>query len=85
MGFSLTQSTRALNLWIETSEDAPRYDPGFQATVICFGICFVMAQVFRALMYAQNRRRDSKYGLPTGEHGLDELTDGENKSFRYPL
>ncbi|PCH05630.1 Major facilitator superfamily domain, general substrate transporter [Penicillium occitanis (nom. inval.)] len=67
------------------AKDAPRYDPGFRATVICFAICFVLAQVFRALMYAQNRRRDTKYGAPTGEHGLDDLTDVENKSFRYPL
>ncbi|KAI9367338.1 major facilitator superfamily domain-containing protein [Aspergillus egyptiacus] len=67
------------------ANDAPRYDPGFRATVICFAICLVMAQAFRALMDAQNRRRDRTYGLPTGEHGLDDLTDGENTSFRYAL
>ncbi|RAH75415.1 putative MFS transporter [Aspergillus aculeatinus CBS 121060] len=67
------------------AKDAPRYDPGFQATVICFAICCVLAQVFRALMYTQSKRRDAKYGAPSGEHGLDDLTDGENKSFRYPL
>ncbi|KAL4805381.1 major facilitator superfamily domain-containing protein [Aspergillus unguis] len=64
---------------------APRYDPGFQATVICYGICFVLAQVFRGLMLAQNKRRDREYGVPSREHGLEDLTDGENKSFRYPL
>lgn len=67
------------------SNDGPRYDPGFRATVICFAICFVLAQVFRALMLAQNKRRNSKYGPPTQEHGLEDLTDMENKSFRYPL
>ncbi|OGE49565.1 hypothetical protein PENARI_c020G08328 [Penicillium arizonense] len=67
------------------AKDAPRYDPGFQATVICFGICFVLAQVFRVLIRAQNKRRDRQYGVPTSEHGLEDLTDGMNKSFRYPL
>jgi hypothetical protein len=69
----------------DNRNDAPRYDPGFQATVICFGICFVLAQVFRALMLVQNKRRDREYGAPTSEHGLEDLTDGVNKSFRYPL
>ncbi|KAL3477419.1 putative MFS transporter [Aspergillus californicus] len=67
------------------ANDAPRYDAGFQATVICFAICLILAQVFRALMLAQNKRREKTYGVPTGEHGLEDLTDGENKSFRYPL
>ncbi|KAL3454855.1 major facilitator superfamily domain-containing protein [Aspergillus insuetus] len=67
------------------ADDAPRYDPGFQATVICFAICCVLAQVFRALLLGQNKRRDREYGVPSAEHGLEDLTDGENKSFRYPL
>ncbi|KAL4915269.1 major facilitator superfamily domain-containing protein [Aspergillus aurantiobrunneus] len=82
MGYSLGNIAGPLTF---DADDAPRYDPGFQATVICFAICFVLAQVFRAMMYAQNKRRDSKYGPPTREHGLEDLTDAENKSFRYPL
>lgn len=72
-------------LTCDDRNDAPRYDPGFQATVICFGVCFVLAQVFRALMLVQNKRRDREYGAPTSEHGLEDLTDGVNKSFRYSL
>lgn len=37
------------------------------------------------MMLTQNKRRDRIHGLPSEEHGLDDLTDGENKSFRYPL
>ncbi|KAH8703490.1 putative MFS transporter [Talaromyces proteolyticus] len=82
MGYSLGNVVGPLTF---DARYAPRYDPGFQATVICFTICLVLAQVFRALMYAQNKRRDSKYGPPTQEHGLEDLTDRENKSFRYLL
>ncbi|KAL3429079.1 major facilitator superfamily domain-containing protein [Aspergillus tetrazonus] len=82
MGYSLGNIVGPLTF---DANDAPRYDPGFRATVICFAICFVLAQVFRALMLAQNKRRNSKYGPPTQEHGLEDLTDRENKSFRYPL
>ncbi|RAL12626.1 putative MFS transporter [Aspergillus homomorphus CBS 101889] len=67
------------------AKDAPRYDPGFQVTVICFAACLVLAQVFRALMMMQNQRRNGQYGLPNAEYGLQDMTDGENKSFRYPL
>lgn len=53
--------------------------------VMCFAICLDLAQIFRGLLMVENRRRDRKYGLSTEEYGLQDLTDGENKSFRYPL
>ncbi|GAM43494.1 hypothetical protein TCE0_050r18352 [Talaromyces pinophilus] len=66
-----------------SANDAPRYNAGFETLVISFSICAVLAQVFRFAMQRQNSRRDQKYGEPSVEHGLEDLTDKENKSFRY--
>ncbi|KAF4986112.1 hypothetical protein F66182_16858 [Fusarium sp. NRRL 66182] len=80
IGFSLGNIIGTLTF---SANDAPRYDLGFEALVISFSICAILAQVFRFAMVTQNRMRDQKYGEPTAEHGLEDLTDKENKSFRY--
>ncbi|KAK4940890.1 hypothetical protein LTR10_019043 [Elasticomyces elasticus] len=67
------------------ANSAPRYDPGFRAMVICFALCAGLAQAFRALLSFDNRKRQKTHGDPTIEHGLEDLTDEENKSFRYHL
>ncbi|KJK62536.1 Major Facilitator Superfamily protein [Aspergillus parasiticus SU-1] len=82
MGYSLGNIIGPLTF---DARYAPRYDPGFEALIICFAIALVLSQVFRALMALQNHRRDQRFGPPTAECGLQDLTDKENKSFRYPL
>ncbi|EIT79204.1 permease of the major facilitator [Aspergillus oryzae 100-8] len=82
MGYSLGNIIGPLTF---DARYAPRYDPGFEALIICFAIALVLSQVFRALMALQNHRRDQRVGPPTAECGLQDLTDKENKSFRYPL
>ncbi len=53
--------------------------------MICFAICFVSAEVLRFFLARENRKRDEQYGEPDDAHGLEDLTDKENKSFRYHL
>ncbi|KAI9172837.1 Thiamine pathway transporter THI73 [Paramyrothecium foliicola] len=64
---------------------APRYDPSFTGIMICFVICFVCAEVLRVLLKRDNKNRELQYGPPNDSHGLEDLTDRENKSFRYHL
>lgn len=37
------------------------------------------------MLVRENERRDRDFGPPTTSHGLEDLTDRENKSFRYNL
>ncbi|KAK7969901.1 major facilitator superfamily domain-containing protein [Apiospora saccharicola] len=63
----------------------PRYDQSFTGITVCFAVCCVLGQVIRFLLARENKRRDAKYGPPEWSHGLEDLTDRENKSFRYTL
>ncbi|KAH7145438.1 major facilitator superfamily domain-containing protein [Dactylonectria estremocensis] len=64
---------------------APRYDESFMGIMICFVICIFVAFLLRWLLARENARRDQEYGVPEMSHGLEDLTDRENKSFRYNL
>ena len=67
------------------SKFAPRYDSSFTGIMICFAVCVVVALALRFALARENARRDREYGAPETLHGLEDMTDGENKSFRYNL
>ncbi|KAL6415591.1 allantoate permease [Ilyonectria robusta] len=62
---------------------APRYDRSFIGILICFVVCFVASETLRFLLVRENRKREEHYGPADFSQGLDDLTDKENKSFRY--
>ncbi|KAL2145267.1 hypothetical protein VTI28DRAFT_7635 [Corynascus sepedonium] len=64
---------------------APRYDKSFTGVMICFVVCCLCAEILRFLLARENKRREAQYGPPDDAHGLEDLTDKENKSFRYHL
>ncbi|KAG6288142.1 hypothetical protein E4U09_005735 [Claviceps aff. purpurea] len=64
---------------------SPHYGPSFMGLMICFSICFTTALTLRFTLVRENQRRDRDFGPPTTSHGLEDLTDRENKSFRYNL
>ncbi|KAG5790461.1 hypothetical protein H9Q69_010470 [Fusarium xylarioides] len=64
---------------------APRYDESFTGIMICFTVCVFAALALRWLFDRENKHRDTTYGSPDLSHGLEDLTDRENKSFRYRL
>lgn len=53
--------------------------------MICFAICFFAAFCLRWVIYRENYSRDREFGFPEVSHGLEDMTDRENKSFRYNL
>ncbi|KAK4233554.1 major facilitator superfamily domain-containing protein, partial [Achaetomium macrosporum] len=57
----------------------------FTGVLICFVICLFCAEVLRVFLARENKKRDAPYGPPDDAHGLEDLTDRENKSFRYCL
>lgn len=65
--------------------DAPRYEHGFIGTMICLATCFFVAIILRFHLARENRKRDEKYGAPQDIHGLEDITDKENKDFRFQL
>lgn len=54
-------------------------------TLICLAACVVTALVLRLHLARENKKRDRLYGPAGMAHGLDDLTDRENKDFRYCL
>ncbi|KAK7413969.1 hypothetical protein QQX98_007152 [Neonectria punicea] len=64
---------------------APRYDESFMGIMICFVVCIFAALALRWKLAKENSFRDQQYGLPELSHGLEDMTDRENKSFRYNL
>lgn len=66
-------------------KDAPRYDPGFKGTMICLASCSVLAVLLRWHLARKNSGREMENGPAGTEHGLDDMTDKENRDFRYQL
>lgn len=53
--------------------------------MICFVACIFVSFVLRWKLASENASRDREYGQPELSHGLEDMTDRENKSFRYNL
>lgn len=68
-----------------SSTPGPVYSGGFISCVVV-NAGDVLFSVFGWWWYnRKNRQRDDKYGFPSLAHGLEDLTDRENKDFRYVL
>ena len=65
--------------------DAPKYVNGFIGTMVCLAVALLAAVALRILLSRENKRRDDAFGIPGTDHGLEDLTDKENKDFRYKL
>ncbi|KAJ5752588.1 hypothetical protein N7520_009505 [Penicillium odoratum] len=68
------------------AREAPRYKSGFLAIMICFAISTVTILVLRYLLVLENNKRD-RTSVPVEQREeelrLADLTDIENKNFRY--
>jgi hypothetical protein len=64
---------------------APAFSQSFTGILICFAICFFLAQVVRVMLDIENKNRTKLYGQPTFDKALEDLSDKENTSFRYAL
>ncbi|KAG5997355.1 hypothetical protein E4U43_002646 [Claviceps pusilla] len=82
MGYSLGNVIGPL---IFNATWGPRYDQSFLGLMICFAVCFATALALRAMLVRENNRREREFGPPETSHGLQDLTDRENTSFRYNL
>ncbi|KAL2177495.1 uncharacterized protein P884DRAFT_269869 [Thermothelomyces heterothallicus CBS 202.75] len=66
-------------------ERALLLERSFTGFVICFVICFFCAEILRFFLARENKNREARFGPPNDVHDLEDLTDKENKSFRYHL
>lgn len=53
--------------------------------MVCFAVCFCASFVLRGALAAENRSRDSDADSQTSTESMEDLTDKENKRFRYNL
>ncbi|TDZ33967.1 putative transporter [Colletotrichum spinosum] len=72
------------------SSQAPTYSLGIASMMFAFALMSVSGMAYYFLCVFENKRRDSKYGPPEDnavQAGIEsekrDLTDGENKHFRY--
>mgnify|MGYP001593993154 CR=1 FL=1 len=75
------------------AQDAPRYIPGLLLSVTCFGLNFVIALAWRHYYVRVNAKRERQFVEDQldqetiqrlgGEAGEQDLTDLENRFFRY--
>ncbi|KAL6898693.1 major facilitator superfamily domain-containing protein [Trichoderma evansii] len=82
IGYSLGNVTGSL---LFDQKFAPKFSQSFTGIMICFAICFFLAQAVRFGLKRENENRTNSYGPPTFEKGLEDLSDKENTSFRYTL
>lgn len=81
----LTHNQMNANVILSNRKFAPKFGQSFTGVLICFVICFFLAQVVRFVLDRENKERTRVHGPPTFEKGLDDLSDRENMSFRYAL
>lgn len=67
------------------STPGPVFTGGFISCVVCVAAVILIAIYGRWHLARENARRDREYGPATDVHALDDLTDRENKNFRYVL
>lgn len=53
--------------------------------LVCFVALFCISIILRFFLARRNAARDAKYGEPDFTHGLEDVTDKQNKSFRWKL
>lgn len=53
--------------------------------MICFAIAVGVCEATRFMLARENAQRDANYGRPGVSHGLEDITEKENKDFRYQL
>lgn len=95
----LIQDGFATSYVVLTPEKPIKYRSTWIALIVCMAFTSVVSILLRLLLARENRRRDAQFGAaPMDERGSSEtvdemldkqqaldLTDGENKAFRYSL
>lgn len=66
-----------------TSTPGPLYAGGFISCVVVNACDILVALYGRWLLRRENYQRDREYGPSATGRGLEDLTDRENKDFRY--
>lgn len=64
---------------------SPRYSQSFKGIMVCFVVAIGIAEGTWFFLARENKRRDAEYGPPGHSHGLEDITEVENKDFRYQL
>jgi MFS family permease len=71
------------------AREKPRYMSALTGLIVCYVGMVVVSAVLAVYMWWENKRRDRLYGAGEDEiavqEGFRDLTDGENKHFRYAL
>ncbi|KAL3469400.1 major facilitator superfamily domain-containing protein [Aspergillus californicus] len=76
------------------TDQAPHYSLGIGAMITCFSLMAALGVVYAGICIVSNKRRDRVYGKVAAGHGgsgddaeaeaeTDDVTDGENKAFRF--
>ncbi|KAH8673289.1 major facilitator superfamily domain-containing protein [Xylariales sp. PMI_506] len=67
------------------SKFSPRYSQSFTGIMVCFAVAVVISEATWFMLRRENMKRDAEYGAAGISHGLEDLTEKENRDFRYQL
>jgi hypothetical protein len=81
IGYSVAQTVAPI---LFDTDQAPGYRKGFIATMSVTAFGMVFSQFMRFHLRQRNKRRD-RAGESGSAHGLEDITDFENRDFRYSL
>ncbi|SCU96869.1 LAFA_0G08548g1_1 [Lachancea sp. 'fantastica'] len=90
MWFVLYTAGNIIGSKIFYAKEAPRYITGMKGLISSYACMMFLCVVYYIMMVYRNKSRDRKYGVLTPESeqqgiidGFKDLTDFENKNFRY--
>lgn len=74
------------------ASEAPNYESGFTACIICLSAAAVLSGVLRYYLIWENKKRDQLYGVPENNpeevdlaQNLEDKTDAQLPEFRYSI
>lgn len=65
------------------TSDAPSYTPAKVVLLVAVILVVVFQLMLRQLMVAENKKRDAEGAIPRESNDFHDLTDIENREFRY--
>jgi len=63
--------------------DAPNYTPAKIVLLVSVSAVVVFQLLLRQLMVSENKKRDVEGSIPRAQNEFHDLTDVENREFRY--
>jgi len=83
VSLSCYNSNQSLGPQLFQAHDAPGYTPAKIVLLVAVSAVIVFQLILRQVMVAENKRRNAEGNTPREQNAFRDLTDIENREFRY--